>query len=801
MLALGVGTATAVFSLVHGILLEPLPYPESDRLTRLTHTVSSAGRVTVDLSDAIVLLYQSEARAFDGVAAWRFDDGDLGALEAGQTVIRVRGARVTASFFDVLGVRPVLGRGFAPGEDRPGTNRVVVLSHRIWQERLHGEPGAIGRQIVVNDVPRTIVGIMPPSFAYPARQVELWLPLALDPAHTRPATLNLAGIGRLRRGVSTEAARADLARVLTHLGDYVQGDASPATWREAHITPHVQALRDSIVGPISRLLWLVFGSVLLVLLGACTNVAGLLLVRAERAQTELAVRAALGSGLLGMAALTLSESVLLSVLGGGAGVLLAAAALRVVLSAGTALSLPRLEDAGIDAPVLWFAVGTTVFCALFVSVLPLLRARRVSLARILRSAGTGGTGSGGGRSPQRARDALVVAQIALAVVLVALSGLMTRSFLRLQEVRPGFDAGHVVTSRVLLPYARYGGAASRLNFFDALIRQARAIPGAHDVALTDWVPLSGDRHDMTIEVEDDRSQASAGGAEHAVAHVDGPYFQALRIPLYRGRTFGPQDAAHPSDEAIVSHAFAERYWPGASPLGRRIRPLGGRWHTIVGEVGDVRYGRLEEPANEIAYFPVVTAAQPEAGAALPPALSLIVRTDAREGETLSAIRRIVRSLDSAIPTYDEGSLNELVHGASARARALVVLLAMASLVTSLLGAVGLYGLMAYSVSIRRRELGIRMALGARPEDVSRMVSLDGLRLAGLGIVIGTACAIATSRLLRGLLYGVAPTDLVTLSVTPVALLVVAFIASWIPARRAAAVHPAEALRSLPEGEG
>lgn len=785
VLALGIGTTTAVFSLVNSILLDPLPYPESDRLTRLTHTVSNAGRAPVDLSDAMVMLYQSQASAFDGIAAWRFDDGDLGASEASQNAVRVRGARVTASFFDVLGVRPAIGRGFAPGEDRPGAGRVVVLSHRIWQERLHGDPDAIGGQIVVNDVPRTIVGIMPQRFGYPARHVEIWLPLALDPARTRPATLNLAGIGRLKRNVSTEAARADLARVLTHVDDSGQG---------ARITPHVQPLRDSIVGPVSHLLWFVFGSVLLVLLVACTNVAGLLLVRAERAQRELAVRAALGSGFLGMVALTLSESVLLSVLGGGAGVLLAVAAMRLVLSTGTALSLPRLEDVGVDAPVLWFAVGLTVFCALSVSVLPLLRARRVSIARILRSAGTGGTGPGGGRSPRRMRDALVVAQIALAVVLVASSGLMTRSLLRLYEVRPGFDADHVVTSRVLLPYARYGTAA-RLNFFEALVRQARAIPGAQDVALTDWVPLSGDRHDVAIEVGDDRSQANAGGAEHAVAHVDGHYFQTLRIPLRRGRTFGPQDADHPSDEAIVSHAFAERYWPGASPLGKRVRPLGGRWSTIVGEVGDVHYDRLEEPVDEIAYFPVVTAAQPEASASLPPALSLVVRTDAREGETLSAIRRIVRSLDSAIPTYDEGSLNELVYAASARARALVVLLAIASIVTSLLGAVGLYGIMAYSVSIRRRELGIRMALGARPQDVSRMVSLDGLRLAGLGIVIGTACALATSRLLRGLLYSVGPTDLVTLSVTPVALLVVAFIASWIPARRAAAVHPAEALQS------
>jgi putative ABC transport system permease protein len=662
---------------------------------------------------------------------------------------------------------------------------VVVLSHRIWQERLHGDPDALGRQIKVNDVPRTIIGIMPPRFAYPARQVEIWLPLALDPAHTRPATLSLVGIGRLKHGVSSEAARADLARVLT---------SGSATSRETHIAPHVQLLRDSIVGPPSRLLWFVFGSVQLVLLVACTNVAGLLLVRAERAQVELAVRAALGSGFMGILALTLSESMLLSLLGGGAGVLLAMASMRVVQSAGTALSLPRLEDVGVDAPVLLFALGITVFCALFVSVLPLLRARRVSITQVLRGAGSGPAGS---RAPLRARNALVVSQIALAVVLVTLSGLMTRSLLRLQDVRPGFEADHVVTSRVLLPFARYGGAAVRLNFFQAMVREARAIPGARDVALTDWVPLSGDRYDTAIDVEGDPSQVN-GGTEHAVAHVDGNYFQALRIPLLRGRTFGAQDAARPVDEAIVSHAFAQRYWPGgpgASPLGKRVRPLGGRWYTIVGEVGDVRYEGLEEPPSETVYFPIITAGVQETDVSLPAALSLVVRTDAGEGETISAIRRIVATLDRTIPTYDEGPLRQLVHDASARVRALAVLLGIASGVTLLLGAVGLYGLMAYSVSIRRRELGIRMALGARPADISRMVSLQGLRLAGVGIVVGTACALATSRLLRGLLYGVSPTDLVTLSATPVVLLAIAFIASWIPARRAATVDPAEALRS------
>lgn len=765
VLALGVGATTAVFSLVNGILLEPLPFPEPGRLVRLRHTVRDAGAATVDQSDASVMLYQSDARAFDGVAAWRFDNGILGASEPGQTAFRVRGARVTSNFFDVMGVRPALGRAFAPGEDRPGANRVVVLSHRIWQQHLHGDPNAVGRQVVVNDVPRTIVGIMPKHFAYPANHVELWLPLARDPANAR--TFALVGIARLKRGVSTASAQADLARVL--------GASSPATSAQSHLAPQVQSLQHSIVGPVSQLLWLVFGGVVLVLLVACTNVAGLFLVRAERMQLELAVRGALGSGLGGMLALTLSESLLLSAVAGSAGVWLAALAMSAARSAGSALSLPRLEEVGVDTRVWLFALGITVFCALAVSVLPLLRARGASVAQVFRGAGVG---PAGGRSHKEARDALVVAQIALGVVLVAASGLMTRSFLRLHAVRPGFDPDHVVTSSVLLPFARYDGA-SRVNFFDALVREAKAIPGVREVGLTDWVPLSGGHGEMAIEIE-----AHPWPANHAVATVDASYFKALRIPLRRGRTFGAQNVAHPSDEVIVARAFAERYWPGTSPLGNRVRPVDGRWHTIVGEVGDVHYDALDRPASDMVYFPILIPGTP----------SLVVRTDAREAEALSAIRGIVRALDSAVPTWG-GSLRQLVDNSSARARALVVLLAMASVVTSLLAAVGLYGIMAYAVSIRRRELGIRMALGARPRDVSRMVSLVGLRLASVGIAIGIASTLLTSRLLRGLLYGVSPTDLVTLSVTPVAVFVVAFGATWIPARQAAALDPSEALRS------
>lgn len=785
MLALGVGATTAMFSLVNGILLAPLPFHEPERLVRLTHAASDAGRSTLDLSDAMVLLYQDDSRAFEGVAAWRFDDGDLSPSDPGQTAVRVRGARVTANFFEVLGVLPEMGTGFAPGADRPGASRVVVLSHRLWQERLHGDRNAIGRQIEVNGVPRTIVGIMPPRFAYPASEVEVWLPLALDPGHTRPATLSLVGVGRLKRGVSIAAAQADLARALTHLGEYAHAGGSAAAWEQAHFAPRAQSLRDSIVGPPARVLWFVFASVMLVLVVACINVAGLLLARAERAQTELAVRAALGSGLIGMLALTLGESVLLSVMGGGGGVLLALAGMRAVRGAGAALRLPRLENVALDGRVLLFALAVTAFCALFVSIVPLLRARRVSIAQVLRRAGPGAEG---GR-PERMRSALVVAQIALAVVLVTLSGLMTRSLLRLYQVRPGFQADGVVSSRVLLPYSRYGGSEARLGFFQAMAREARSIPGVRRVALTDWVPLSPDRHDLVVDLE-----GGASGVEHGAARVDDQYFGTMGIPLLAGRAFAPADATRPTTEAIVSRSFAARYWPGESPLGKRVRPTGGEWYTVVGVVGDVSYDGLEQPPSETVYLPIVAAPGALGSSGLPGAFSLVVRTDAGEAGTIAAIRRIVANLDRDIPTFDEGPLQRLVDDASARPRTISLLLAIASAVTLLLGAVGLYGIMAYSVSVRRRELGIRLALGARPADLSRMVSLLGLKLAGAGIVIGIVCALAASRLLHGLLYGVSPTDLVTLAATPAALLAIAFIASWIPAHRAARVDPAEALQ-------
>ncbi|HET6231363.1 MAG TPA: ABC transporter permease [Longimicrobiaceae bacterium] len=792
VLALGIGATTAAFGVVDAVLLKPLPYPHSDRLVRLTHTSSLAGRATVDQSDATVMLYQRHAAAFDGVAAWWADnvDANVEPSAPGETPARVRIARVTANLLDVLRVRPALGRGFAPGEDRAGAARVVLLSDRLWRQRYHGDDGVIGRQIRVNEVTRTVIGVMPPRFAYPASTVDLWIPLTLDEGKTQAARFRFVGVGRLRDGVSPARATADLARSLARLPDEFPGDPSAGVLAEAHVVPHAESLRDSIVGPAARLVWMLLATVLLVLLVACANVAGLFLVRAEHAQAELAVRAALGAGVRGLMMQALVESVLLSALGGALGVLLALAGLRAAVRAGDTWSVPRLDEVTVDLRTLAFALGATTLCALCVSLLPLLRARRVPIALVLRGAGRG-PATDALRS--RARNALVVAQTALTLVLVASSGLMTRSLMQLEDVAPGFVPDGVAAARVLLPIAKYGSDAARAGFLQEVLGRLRAAPGVRDAAVTDWLPLSTDRWSAVIEVEDRPLPPPVAGAAHAVATVDGHYFGTMRIPLLRGRTFGPIDDAGAAGEVIVSHAFAVRYWGGVNPLGRRIRPVGGTWRTVVGEAGDVHYEALDKPADDVVYLPVV---KRDGAASAPYLVAVLARTEpGRAGAAAGSIRDIVRALDPALPTFDEGTLGDVVGRASARTRALVVLLAVASAVAMTLGAVGLYGVVAYGVSVRRREIGVRIALGARPADVSRAVSLGGLRLAAAGVAIGMACALAFTRLLRGLLYEVSATDPWVLGLTSAALLVVAFVASWLPARRAAAVDPAEVLGS------
>jgi len=792
VLALGIGATTAVFSIVNGVLLEPLPFPRPDRLVRLQHSVTVPGVPIVDQSDASVLFYQEHARSFAGIAATHFTDVNLLATSANQRTERVSTAEVTANLFDVLRVTPLLGRAFRAGEDRLGAAPVAILSYALWQSRFEGDPRIVGKQVVADGVSRRIVGVMPRTVAYPSPTVLLWLPIDFDPPHAQAGSFNYLGIGRLADGVTPDAAQADLATALPHLLEEFPSGIPPEMWKQAHVTPLVLSLRDSLVGDVSRLLWLLLASVSIVLIIACANVANLFLVRGESRQLELAVRGALGSGLAGMVAQSLAESALLSACGGAIGVALAALSVKVVANVGGALGLPRIDEVRLDGRVLLFALAASVFCAVFVSFIPMLRTRRVSIALVLRG---GARGTTGGAPRQRARSILVIAQTALALVLVAASGLLARSFLRLAHVKPGFDASGVVVARLMLPQATYPNGTSRMRFYNELLDKVRVIPGVDRATLGDWVPLSDDHSDTVIGVEDHPLPPNAVPPDYFVAHVDGQYFRTMGIALLSGRSFGIQDPTRPTLEVVVSRAFAKRYWGDASPLGKRVRPvLNTSWYTIVGVVGDAHYDALDKPANEIVYFPLVSADDKEIPD-VPPYLTVFARTKAPAGQTTAAIREIVHSLDPALPTYGEQPLANFVHAASARAREMLLLLAVASGLALILGAVGIYGVMAYGVSLRQREIGVRIALGAQPAQVRRMVSRDGVGLAAIGVGIGVVVAIGVTRFLRSLLYDVSPTDPVILVGTCLTLLLVALAASWIPARRAASVDPSEALRS------
>lgn len=790
VLALGIGAATAVFSIVNGVLLRPLPYPQPDRLVALKHSLEVSGVQEADQSDGTLLLYQEHARAFQSIGGARPTSVSLAPVSASDRAERVSAAQTTANLFDVLKVRPMIGRGFRAGEDRVGAAPVAILSYDLWQRRYHGDRSAVGQRIVADGVSREIIGVMPRGFAYPSPDVDVFTPIEFDPAHAQAASFNYLGVGRLRDGVTLEAARADLDRVLPHLLEEFPSGIPPALWAQAHVRPEVLTLRDWMVGNVARLLWILLASVSLVLIIGCANVANLFLVRGESRQLELAVRGALGSGLAGILAQSLSEAALLSVVGGAVGVLLAGLGVKLAASVGGALGLPRLNEVGLDARVLLFALGASAFCAVFVSIIPVLRARRVPIAMVLRGGGRGTTSG----PKQRARSILVIAQTALALVLVAASGLLARSFMHLQEVKPGFNPENVVLARVSLPAASYSSMTKRMQFFDALMQQVRAIPGVQSATLGDWVPLTDDHNDTVFWIEDHPLPPNAVPDDHFLTYVDGQYFRTMQIPLVSGRTFGAQDPTRPTLEAVVSHAFAKRYWKNGSPLGKRIRPgLDGPWYTIVGEVGDAHYDALDKPANDIIYFPMVSADSDSTF--VPRNTTVFVRSSAPSGTVTAAIRDAVHSLDPSLPTYGVKAMTDIVRAASARAREMLLLLAIASVLALVLGAVGIYGVMAYGVSLRQREIGVRIALGAQPAQVRRMISRNGIGLAAIGVAIGVVVAIGVMRFLQSLLYDVSATDPVILGGTCAVLLLVALAASWLPARRAAAVDPSEALRA------
>ena len=783
-LMLGIGATTAVFTLVDGVILKPLPFPDPGELVSVRHQ-GRDGADQLPMSSGLYLLYADQAGSFESIAMYSrtvvnlVGDGDPE---------RISGVSATPSFFSVIGVDAALGRGMVAEDGLPDAEPVAVLSHAFWQTHFAGDPAVIGRTVDMSGTSRRIVGVMPPDFAYPDAEARLFIPMIVDPARAPLAAFGAAGIARLSEGATLQRADTELAGLISRLAELFPEDGAPAFLAEVNLRAVIRPLKDQIVGDVSRTLWILLGTVGLVLVIACANVANLLLVRAEIRQREVAVRVAIGAGRLQVMRAFMSESLVLTAAGGTLGVVLAAVAVRVT-TAFTPSDIPRVAEVGVDLRVLGFSVLISFLAALLFGLFPLVRYSAPNLSGQLRDGG--GHGTTGSRERHLLRNGLVVAQVGLALMLLVGSGLMLRSFIALRAVDPGFDGEGVMTVNLAVPTAEIEGALETAEFFRQLRERLEAQPGVEGVGLANGVPLSGTMSFSTQELEDHPRGPGDPPIFSSNGFASPGYFEALDIPLIEGRTFQPGDRGDQTRAAIVSESFARAWWPDTSPLGRRLGG-GPDWYEIVGVVADVHYESLDVPAEEIIYFPTVLGTAEELQALRQ--LTLVVKVSGEPSAILSVIRREVRAMNPRIPISTPRTMEAISKQATARTSFTVAMLGVASGVALLLGMVGIYGVISYVVSQRTREIGVRMALGASAPKVRGMVVRQGMGLASLGVGAGLLGAWFLSSVMTTLLFGVSATDPLTYASVALVLSLVAAIACWLPAQRAAGVDPAQALR-------
>ena len=786
-LALGIGANTAVFTLVDGVLLSPLPFRDADRLVSIQH-LGRDGQDELPISQGLYVVYGEHARSLEELAMFTSTSVNLVVEgEAERIAVQV----VTPGFFGVLGVSPAMGRGFDEAEGAPAGPLAVVLSHGFWRDRFGGDPDVIGRTVDINGQLRPVVGVMPRDFGYPDREAVLWMPLVVDPVEAPLGAFGPSAVGRLAAGATRDGVAVELQGLIGRLAELFPESGAPAFLNEVGLKARVMPLKESLVGDLRATLWILLGTVGFVLLIACANVANLLLVRAEGRQRELALRMAVGAGRGQIARWLLSESLLLAMAGGAVGVALAAVAVRASLGM-VPTSIPRVAEVGVDLRVLGFTAIVTLGCALVAGAFPLFHRGGHDLAAELREGARGATV---GRERHRVRNALVVTQIALALILLVGSGLMYRSFQALRAVDPGFRAENVLTAQITVPTAEIEGWEATAGFFRQLRDRLLAEPGVLEVGFAQGVPLDGSVSFSGIEVEDHPRSPSELPIFASNNLVDVGYLESVGITLLEGRTLRSGDGAEAGRSVVVSRSFAREHWPDGSALGRRVRLgfEGEDWYGIVGVVEDAHYGSLEGPAEQMVYWP--TTIGPRESPQPARTLQATIRTAADPLSFVPVLRRVVQEQNSRIPVSNPRLLESIADAATSRISFTMTLLAAASGIALLLGLVGIYGVISYVVSQRTREIGVRMAMGATAPTVRGMVVRQGLALATIGVGVGLLAAAALSRLMASLLYGVGALDPLTYGVVAGLLVAVATAASWIPAHRASRVNPSIALRS------
>ena len=785
-LAVGIGANSAIFSVVNSVLLRPLPYREPGQLVRVYSEFPTMKLQKFWLSVPEMLDIQREAKSWEAIGAWAPGGQNVGTESE---PLRVTSAAITRSLINVLGVQPVLGRNFTEEEDRNGGPKVALISHGLWQKGFGGAGDIIGKQIQVNSATTTVVGVMPPNFAFPPGsndQVELLVPFQFDPANPgNRAGHFLSVIGRLKPGVTTEQAMSEMTSLMA-------GWKSEARAQHLLGAPNhpviMQGLHEDVVGSARKAVWLLMAAVGFVLLIACVNVANLLLARAESRHREFAVRLALGAGVKRMVRQFVAEGFVLVVIASILGVALAFVGLKVLLLFAPD-SVPRTEEIGVGLPVLGFTIAVAIVAVFLFGLAPLAQVSERNLANWIRGAGQRAIRGGG----QALRKGLVVTEIALAVILAIGSGLMIRAFWKLQQVNTGFEPDNAVSFSLNLPAVKYD-SAQRFQFVNSLEQKLNSMPGVTAASMASGLPPL--RRINANDTEIEGYQPTPDGPAQNVDYwnvVGNDYFKTMKIRLLEGRTFEPQDDnPNAMPVVIVNQALAKRFWTG-SPIGRRVNPGFAEpkiWCTIVGVVEDTKNAGMDKPAGPELYFQVRQAANQFLGANV----SFVVRAANDSVPLESSIRNAVRELDATLPVYNLWSMDEVVSKSVVQPRFLALLLATFSGIALFLAAIGIYGVMAYSVAQRTQEIGVRMALGARPHHVLRLVLRQSLFMLVTGTVIGLAGAFAVTRLMRTLLFEVTATDPVTYVSVIGLLAVVALLASYIPARRAAKVDPLVALR-------
>ncbi len=796
-LAVGIGANTVVFSVVNGVLLKPLGYPHPEQLIGVWHKAPGVGLSEVNLGAFLYFTYREHSTTFQDIGAYR--DDSLSVTGAGQPE-DVHGLDVTDGVLPLVGVKPLLGRLFTRLDDSPSAAQTVVLSYGYWQRRLAGSDAVIGRSITVDGTSREIIGVLPRDFQFlDEREIDLFVPIGFDRSKTYLGNFSYEGLARLKPGVTMEQASADVARMIPisiHSFPAPEG-FSAAVFEKAQIQPSLRTLKKVVIGDVGNALWVLMGSIVLVLLVACANVANLLLVRVEGRRQELAIRSALGAGRGQITLGLLLEGLVLSLVGTLIGLAMAFGALRLLVAA-EPMGLPRLHEIGINAPVLLFALGVTLFVGFVIGMIPVLKYSGARMSTGLRE---GGRGMSQGRERHRARKVLVVVQVALALVLLICSGLMIRTFHALVRVAPGFtDPGTLESFRIDIPESQIPNTQLErvLRMEQAIADRLATIPGINSVAISTGVPMDGSGNYNPVAAADHTYREGELPPIRQFRYIGPGFFSTLGTPLVAGRDITWDEEYQRRPVAIVSENFAREYWGSPeNALGKKIREAAPEeWHEIIGVSRPIYDDGVDQPAPTIAYWPLYQHQFNGDKEMMRRDVKFILRSS-RAGSSafLSEVQRAVWAVNPDLPLAGATTMGELYKKSMARTSFTLVILCVAGAMALLLGIVGIYGVISYAVSQRTREIGIRMALGARRESISAMFIRQGLWLTGIGILTGWVLAAIALRLMSSLLYGVSSLDPWTYAAATCCILSISLVASYLPSRKAAVVNPVNALRA------